>query len=164
MKGMAHALAAGFFLLSAGCAVGPDYKPAVTVLAPTWQEARQVGIDTQLAELAKWWTEFKMPADSCRTRRQVQMDCASLKRASAKRAYASVSPADLWQTVDVSVRTRRRASGTRGLPSQGPWRRGRRPSVGAGFVQDRFRLGWEIEFSAAPRRRVERGRRMSTHR
>ena len=161
MKVTAHGLTTGFLLLSAGCAVGPDYKPPVTALAPGWQEARQSGIDTQPAELAKWWTEFKDPLLDSLVERAVKSNL-DLRIAEARireaRGALGVVGADLWPTVDVSGSyTRNRASGNAvGSPSQGAVAA---PGGGRQLEQDLFKTGfdsgWEIDIFGGARRRIE---------
>src|SRR5574341_1309350 len=52
-----YAATAGLLLIG-GCTVGPNYQRPASALPPAWQEAQQVGLDTQPATLTQWWTEF----------------------------------------------------------------------------------------------------------
>jgi NodT family efflux transporter outer membrane factor (OMF) lipoprotein len=161
MKVTALAWAAGFLLLSAGCAVGPDYKPTVTALSHTWQEARQSGIDTHSAELAKWWREFNDPLLDSLVERAVKSNL-DLRIAEARireaRGALGVAGAGLWPTVDVSGSyTRNRASENAvGSPSQGAVAA---PGGGRQLEQNLFKSGfdsgWEIDIFGGARRRVE---------
>jgi NodT family efflux transporter outer membrane factor (OMF) lipoprotein len=153
------AMAASLFF--AGCAVGPDYKPPENALPPGWQEARQRGIETQPAELAKWWTEFKDPLLDSLVERAVKSNL-DLRIAEARireaRGALGVAGADLWPTVDVSGSyTRNRASENAvGSPSQGAVVA---PSEGRQLEQNLFKTGfdsgWEIDIFGGARRRIE---------
>src|SRR5262245_18772426 len=96
---------AGFILLAAGCAVGPNYhKPDLPVPA-AWMEAQQNGGDVRSAELARWWSAFNDPLLNSLVDRAVRSNL-DLRLAEARireaRASRAVTASGAWPTVDVS--------------------------------------------------------------
>ncbi len=152
---------AGLLLLGTGCAVGPDYRPLQTVVAPSWQEARQTGVETQPADLAKWWTEFKDPMLDSLVERALKSNL-DLRIAEARireaRGALGVVGADLWPSVDVSASYSRNRSSANavGSPTQGAVAA---PTGERRLEQDLYRTGfdagWEIDIFGGVRRRIE---------
>src|SRR5262249_56672379 len=105
---------AGFILLAAGCAVGPNYhKPDLPVPA-AWMEAQQNGGDVRSAELARWWSAFNDPLLNSLVDRAVRSNL-DLRLAEARireaRASRVVTASDAWPKLNVSGSyTRNRAS------------------------------------------------------
>jgi NodT family efflux transporter outer membrane factor (OMF) lipoprotein len=148
-------------LVVAGCAVGPDYQPPDNALPRGWQEARQRGIETQPAELAKWWTEFKDPLLDSLVERAVRSNL-DLRIAEARireaRGALGIVGADLWPSVDVSASYSRNRSSANavGSPTQGAVAA---PTGDRRLEQDLYKTGfdagWEIDIFGGVRRRVE---------
>jgi NodT family efflux transporter outer membrane factor (OMF) lipoprotein len=161
MNAKVRMLTAGLLMMGSGCAVGPDYKPPETALAPSWQEARQSGVDTQPAELTQWWSEFKDPLLDSLVERAVKANL-DLRMAEARireaRAALGVADADLWPTVGVagSYSRNRSSENAVGSRTQGAVTA---PSGGRQLEQDLFRTGfdagWEIDVFGGARRRIE---------
>jgi NodT family efflux transporter outer membrane factor (OMF) lipoprotein len=148
---------AGFFLLIVGCSVGPDYQAPKSVMPPAWLEGRNYGIDSQPAELARWWTEFNDPLLNSLVERAAQSNL-DLQVAEARireaRAVLGATGADLWPTLDVAgsydrIRTSENALALGRLAPQG----------GGNLEQNLFRTGfdssWEIDVFGGTRRRIE---------
>jgi multidrug efflux system outer membrane protein len=161
LKARGRGFFAGLLLMSAGCAVGPDYKPPETALSPRWQEARQSGVDTQPAELAKWWTEFNDPLLNSLAERAVQSNL-DLRVAEARireaRAALGVAGADLWPTVDVSGSYSRSRTNANSF-SSGNQGGGSSSASGSNLEHNLFKTGfdsgWEIDVFGGARRRIE---------
>ena len=153
---------AGFILLAAGCAVGPNYhKPDLPVPA-AWIEAQQNGGDVRSVELARWWSAFNDPLLNSLVDRAVSSNL-DLRLAEARireaRASRAVTASGAWPTVNVSgSHTRNRASENAiGAPAQGAVLA---PSGGgANIDQNLYRSGfdasWEIDVFGRVRRSIE---------
>lgn len=158
-----HSLAALLCFLAAGCSVGPDYRRPETAAPAVWQEAQQGGIDTQAAELAEWWKEFKDPVLDGLVERAVKNNL-DLRIAEARvreeRASLAATSAGLWPTLDVSGSySRNRASQNAvGSPTQGAVVA---PIGGRQLEQNFFKTGfdsrWEIDVFGGTRRQIEAG-------
>jgi len=148
---------AGFFLLIFGCSVGPDYQAPSSAVPTAWLEGRTYGIDSQPAELARWWTEFNDPSLNSLVERAAQSNL-DLQLAEARireaRAVLGATGADLWPTLDVAgsygrIRTSENALAAGRLAPQG----------GGNLEQNLFRTGfdssWEIDVFGGTRRRIE---------
>ena len=63
INGMHRGCAALLFaaLLTAGCAIGPDYTRPDAPVMEEWIEARNSSIRSEPAELARWWKRFNDP-------------------------------------------------------------------------------------------------------
>ena len=146
---------------AAGCSVGPDYRRPETAAPAVWQEAQQTGIDTQAAELAEWWKEFKDPMLDGLVERAVKNNL-DLRIAGARvreeRASLAATSAGLWPTLDVSGSySRNRASQNAvGSPTQGAIAA---PIGGRQLEQNFFKTGfdssWEIDVFGGTRRQIE---------
>jgi len=146
---------------AAGCSVGPDYRRPETAAPAVWQEAQQSGIDTQAAELAEWWKEFKDPMLDGLVERAVKNNL-DLRIAEARvreeRASLAATSAGLWPTLDVSGSySRNRASQNAvGSPTQGAIAA---PIGGRQLEQNFFKTGfdssWEIDVFGGTRRQIE---------
>jgi multidrug efflux system outer membrane protein len=49
-------------MLTAGCAVGPDYVRPETATAETWSDSLDASLSTDPVEYGRWWTVFEDPA------------------------------------------------------------------------------------------------------
>ena len=146
---------------AAGCSVGPDYRRPETAAPAVWQEAQQTGIDTQAAELAEWWKEFRDPVLDGLAERAVKNNL-DLRIAEARvreeRASLAATSAGLWPTLDVSGSySRNRASQNAvGSPTQGAIAA---PIGGRQLEQNFFKTGfdssWEIDVFGGTRRQIE---------
>ena len=152
---------AGFLLLTAGCSVGPDYQPPASMAPPRWLEAWNFGIDSQTAELARWWTEFNDPVLNSLAARAAESNLdifVAEARIREARASQAVVEAGAWPRVDVSGSySRNHASENAvGLRAQGAVAS---PRSGANLDQNLYRsgfdAGWEIDIFGGTRRRVE---------
>jgi NodT family efflux transporter outer membrane factor (OMF) lipoprotein len=144
-------------LLIGGCTVGPDYQRPGSALSPVWQEAQQVGLDTQPTALTRWWTEFNDALLDSLVERAVKSNLdlfVAEARIREARAVVGATGADLWPSLDVSgsisrIRTSENALGLGRLAQQG----------GGNLEQNLFRTGfdsnWEIDVFGGTRRRVE---------
>jgi multidrug efflux system outer membrane protein len=102
---MARRLAvAGALLLSAGCALGPDYKRPEIPAPPTWREI-PVAEATSLANTA-WWEVFDDPQlqelikIALVENKDVKIAVERIEEARARYGFAK---ADLWPRVDLSA-------------------------------------------------------------
>ncbi len=150
-------LMAGLFLLFLGCSVGPDYQTPQSVVPAAWLEGRHAGIDSQPAELARWWTEFNDLSLNSLVERAAKSNLdlfVAEARVREARAVLGATGADLWPTLDVAVsydriRTSENALAVGRLAPQG----------GGNLEQNLFRTGfdssWEIDIFGGRRRRVE---------
>ena len=148
-------------LVFLGCSVGPNYHEPAVAAPAAWQEGKQLGIDPQPADLARWWTAFDDPLLNSLIERAVKSNL-DLRIAEARireaRGALGVAGADLWPTADVSGSySRNRSSGNAvGSPSQGSVAA---PGNGRQLEQDLFRTGfdsgWELDIFGGVRRRIE---------
>jgi NodT family efflux transporter outer membrane factor (OMF) lipoprotein len=148
-------------LVATGCSVGPNYQePPVTARAG-WNEARQEGVGTGAAELARWWTVFDDALLNSLIDRAVRSNL-DLRIAEARireaRGALGLAGADLWPNVDVSSSYSRNRSSENaiGAPGQGAVVA---PSDGRQLEHDLFKSGfdarWEIDLFGGVRRRIE---------
>ncbi len=149
-------------LLAAGCAVGPNYQKPDTPVPAAWQEGQQKGVDTQAAELAHWWKEFKDPLLDSLVERAVKSNL-DLKVAEARvreeRASLAATASGLWPTLDVSGSYSRNRVSKNGFFSGNPIP-GSSSFAGGGKLENNFyRTGfdssWEIDVFGGTRRQVE---------
>lgn len=148
-------------LLTAACAVGPDYRPPKPAVAPAWLEAWSSGIDTRPAELSRWWTEFNDAMLNSLIDRAVKanLDLALAQaRLREARAAAGVAGADLWPTVDGGLSFRRSRNSANAF-SSGNQNGGTASSSANDLERNLFKTGfdaaWEIDVFGGARRRVE---------
>ena len=148
-------------LLTAGCAVGPDYRPPTPSVPPLWLEGWSYGIDSQPADLARWWSEFNDPLLNSLVERATKSNLdlyIAQARIREARASQTLTEAGAWPTIDVSGSySRNRASQNAvGSSSQGAVAA---PRPGADMEQNFYRsgfdAGWEIDIFGGTRRRVE---------
>ncbi|HEX2244049.1 MAG TPA: efflux transporter outer membrane subunit [Gammaproteobacteria bacterium] len=145
-------------ILTAGCSVGPNYKPPVTAVPASWNEAQQSAFATGLAPLTDWWTEFNDPLLNMLVERAVQSNL-DLRLAEARiresRALRSVTASDAWPQLDAAGTYARSRSSENAISRGG----GESSSFGANGARDLFRAGfdasWEIDIFGGVRRRVE---------
>ena len=52
---------AAIFLVSTGCAVGPDYTRPITNTADVWIESSHSELSADSVNYGSWWTVFKDP-------------------------------------------------------------------------------------------------------
>ena len=141
-------------LFFSACTVGPNYERPEVVIPSAWKEAQQKGIDTQSAELSRWWTAFNDPLLNSLVERAVKSNLdlriaeGRIREARAARGFTA---ADLWPTVDVSgAYSRSRTSkNTLSSPSQG----GGNPE--RNLFETGFDAAWEIDLFGGARRKVE---------
>ncbi len=164
-------LAAGAALLwlAGGCAVGPDYKPPQVSTPAAWQEGGQRGVDTQTADMAKWWQAFNDSLLDSLVERAVQSNL-DLRLAEARiresRALIDVTAAGLWPALNVAGSYSRNRSSRNAFGSFGS--AGAGGSGGAGspggfslennFFKTGFDANWEIDIFGGTRRQVEAAR------
>jgi len=144
-----------------GCAVGPNYQEPPMTARADWNEAKQEGVETGAADLARWWTVFDDPLLNSLIARAVQSNL-DLRIAEARireaRGALGLAGADLWPNVDVSGSYSRNRSSENavGAPAQGAVVA---PITGRRLEQDLYRTGfdsdWEIDIFGGARRRVE---------
>jgi len=142
------------FLFFSACTVGPNYERPELAIPSAWKEAQQKGIDTQSAELSRWWTAFNDPLLNSLVERAVKSNLdlriaeGRIREARAARGFTA---ADLWPTVDVSgTYSRSRTSkNTLSSPSQG----GGNPE--RNLFETGFDAAWEIDIFGGERRKVE---------
>ena len=149
-------------LIFIGCSVGPNYQEPVLAVPAAWHEARQPGIDTRTAELARWWTAFDDPLLNSLIERALRSNL-DLRIAEARireaRASRAVVAAGAWPTVDTSGSyTRSRSSkNALNIPSQAGGVGG--SGSGVKLERDLFNAGfdanWEIDVFGGVRRSVE---------
>jgi len=78
-------------LLAAGCAVGPDYRPPKTATPAQWATA---GVNTNTADIARWWQSFNDPvldsliSRAVQTNHDVRIAIARVREAKALRSGA----------------------------------------------------------------------------
>ena len=154
---IARSLVLALFLVSASCAVGPDYRPPSIAVAPAWLEAWNTGIDTRPVDLSRWWTEFNDPKLNSLVDRAVQanLDLAVAQaRIREARGQLGAAGAEFWPTLDAaasysSIRTSENAFAAGQLAPQG----------GGSLEQNLYRTGfdssWEVDVFGGTRRRVE---------
>jgi len=154
---------AGLVLLLyfSACTVGPNYERPEVAIPSAWKEAQQKGIDTQSAELSRWWTAFDDPLLNSLVDRAVKSNL-DLRIAEGRireaRAFRGFTAADLWPKVNVSGSYSRNRSSENAVGSrtQGAVAA---PGGGRQLEQDLFRTGfdagWEIDVFGGARRRVE---------
>jgi multidrug efflux system outer membrane protein len=153
----------GFFLLAAGCAVGPNYQKPDLPVPSTWNEAQQKGVQVRPTELTRWWTSFNDPLLDSLIERAVQSNLdlriaeARIREARGTRVLAA---AGFWPTVNVSsAYSWNRASGNAiGSPSQNGGAVAVAPSgarLEQNFYQTGFDASWEIDVFGGVRRSVE---------
>ncbi|MGH7888282.1 MAG: efflux transporter outer membrane subunit, partial [Candidatus Binatia bacterium] len=144
-------------LLSLGCSVGPDYQAPTSAVPAAWLEGWNYGIDSQPAELARWWTEFNDPLLNSLVERAVQSNL-DLQVAAARireaRAVLGVTDAGLWPTLEVSgsYRSIRSSENAFALGSAAPQGGG---SLEQNLFRTGFDAGWEIDVFGGTRRRIE---------
>ncbi len=164
-------LAAGAALLwlAGGCAVGPDYKPPQVSTPAAWQEGGQRGVDSQTADMAKWWQAFNDSLLDSLVERAVQSNL-DLRLAEARiresRALIDVTAAGLWPALNVAGSYSRNRSSRNAFGSFGS--AGAGGSGGAGspggfslennFFKTGFDANWEIDIFGGTRRQVEAAR------
>jgi NodT family efflux transporter outer membrane factor (OMF) lipoprotein len=140
-------------LVTAGCMVGPDYKPPKTQTPPAWSGVTNsaAAADTRLTasavELAQWWTRFRDPkltelvTAALRTNLDVRLAEALLREARAARGKDA---GGLWPSLSAS------GSATRAGRLKGPYNAG--PS---GLLQAGAGAVWNLDFFGATRRQLE---------
>jgi len=141
-------------LFFSACTVGPNYERPEVVIPSAWKEAQQKGIDTQSAELSRWWTAFNDPLLNSLVERAVKSNLdlriaeGRIREARAARGFTA---ADLWPTVDVSgtYSQSRTSKNTLSSPSQG----GGNPE--RNLFETGFDAAWEIDIFGGARRKVE---------
>lgn len=154
-------LLAGCFLLILSCSVGPDYRAPAPVVPAAWLEGWNHGIDSQPAELARWWTEFNDPLLNSLVGRAARSNLdlfVAQARIREARAAQALAEAGAWSTVDVSgAYSRNRASQNAvGSSSQGAVAAPRSGAVlEQNFYKSGFDADWEIDIFGGTRRRVE---------
>ena len=142
------------FLFFSACTVGPNYERPELAIPSAWKEAQQKGIDTQSAELSRWWTAFNDPLLNSLVERAVKSNLdlriaeGRIREARAARGFTA---ADLWPTVDVSgtYSQSRTSKNTLSSPSQG----GGNPE--RNLFETGFDAAWEIDIFGGARRKVE---------
>jgi NodT family efflux transporter outer membrane factor (OMF) lipoprotein len=160
LRSKMRGLHGGCFLLilgCLGCSVGPNYHAPKSVMPPAWLEGANVGVDSQPAELARWWTEFNDPLLNSLVERAAQSNLdlfVAEARIREARAVLGATGAELWPTLDVQgaysrIRTSENAFAAGRLAPQG----------GGNLEQNLFRTGfdssWEIDIFGSTRRRIE---------
>lgn len=157
------AVVTGLALYASGCAVGPNYQRPEIPVGSDWSEAKQVGVDTRSADLARWWTAFNDPSLNSLVDRAVSANL-DLRIAEARireaRATRAVTASGAWPTLDVSgAYSRNRASANAiGSPSQNGGAVAVAPSgatLEQNFYQTGFDASWEIDVFGRVRRSVE---------
>ena len=141
-------------LFFSACTVGPNYERPELAIPSAWKEAQQKGIDTQSAELSRWWTAFNDPLLNSLVERAVKSNLdlriaeGRIREARAARGFTA---ADLWPTVDVSgtYSQSRTSKNTLSSPSQG----GGNPE--RNLFETGFDAAWEIDIFGGARRKVE---------
>jgi len=152
---MAAALAAAIALL-AGCAVGPDYTGVQAPQPASWMQAGDPTIQSNPAELDRWWTVFQDPVLNqlieTAFRQNLSLQIAGVRilesRAQLGIAVGGLFP-QLQQVRGELVRTRT----SKNTPNTSPTIDTRYTDVSVGFD-----LGWELDFWGKLRRAVESGR------
>lgn len=155
---------ATLLLLVAGCTVGPNYQRPDTTVPAAWQEGRQAGVDTQVAELAQWWKAFNDSLLDALVERAVKSNL-DLRIAEARvreeRALIDFTAAGLWPTLDVSGSYSRNRVSKNALFS-GRSSSGSSASGGFNLENNLFATGfdssWEIDVFGGTRRQVEAAR------
>jgi outer membrane protein, multidrug efflux system len=153
----------GFFLLAAGCTVGPNYRKPDLPVPSMWNEAQQKGVQVRPTELTRWWTSFNDPLLNSLIERAVRSNLdlriaeGRIREARATRVLAA---AGAWPTVNVSsAYSRNRASANAiGSPSQNGGAVSVAPSGASleqNFYQTGFDASWEIDVFGGIRRSVE---------
>jgi len=134
-------------LLTASCAVGPDYLQPQMAAPAGWGER----VDTSAADLSRWWTVFKdatlerLVEDAIQANHDLKFAGARVKEA---RANVGVAFGGLLPEVDLAGSAARNRTSGNGL---------RLP--GTGLYSDRytaaFDAGWEIDLFGSTRRGIE---------
>lgn len=153
------AVAASLIVSLAGCSVGPDYKEPVLAVPAAWNDARQKGVDTRAAELARWWTAFEDPLLNSLVDRALGSNL-DLRVAEARlreaRAARGVVAAGAWPTVETSGSyTRSRSSeNALNIPS-GAGGGASGVKLERSLFTAGFDANWEIDVFGGVRRSVE---------
>ncbi len=154
-------LIVGLFLLILGCSVGPDYQAPTLAVPSQWLEGWNYGIDSQPAELARWWTEFNDPLLNSLAERAAQSNLdlyVAEARIREARASQTLTEAGAWPTIAVSGSYSRNRSSQNavGSRSQGAVAAPRSDAdLEQNLHRSGFDAGWEIDIFGATRRRVE---------
>jgi outer membrane protein, multidrug efflux system len=152
-------------LLTAGCAVGPDYVKPETKTPEKWngQEAVTPAQPSKTTtspplELAAWWQSFKDPALSSLVEIAIRNNL-DLRQAEARirqaRAAAGVAGAPLFPQINSSALYQRSQSSSEGVSASGA------PSgiATAGGLRELFQVGldasWELDIFGGRRRNLE---------
>ena len=141
-------------LFFSACTVGPNYERPGVAVPSAWKEAQQRDIETQSAELTRWWTAFNDPLLDSLVERAVKSNLdlriaeGRIREARAARGFTA---ADLWPTVDVSGAYSRSRTSQNTLSSS---------SHGGGnlersLFETGLDAGWEIDLFGGTRRKVE---------
>lgn len=141
-------------LFFSACTVGPNYERPEVAIPSAWKEAQQRGIDSQSAELTRWWTAFNDPLLNSLVERAVKSNLdlriaeGRIREARAARGFTA---ADLWPTADVSGAYSRSRTSENTLSS--PSRSGGK--LERNLFETGFDAGWEIDLFGGTRRKVE---------
>lgn len=156
---------AALLVFAVGCAVGPDYKPPEVSAPATWQEAVQLGVDTQTADMAGWWKTFNDPLLDSLVDRAVKSNL-DLRIAEARiresRALIDVTSAGLWPSLNVSGSYSRNRVSQNGAFSGNPSSSSSSFAGGGKLENSFYRTGfdsdWELDVFGGTRRQVEAAR------
>lgn len=156
-------------LAAAGCMVGPDYKRPETKVPEAWNGQEVVTpptsskTNTNPAELAAWWSNFKDPSLSSMVEMAIRSNL-DLRQAESRirqaRAALGVAGAPLYPEIDANVQYQRSSKSTSQAVSGGGG-----GSVGpsglatTGAFSELFQVGldasWEIDIFGGTRRNIE---------
>lgn len=152
-----------FFIMVAGCAVGPDYHPPKTEVPSDWDgqaavtAAQASKTSTDPVELVEWWQAFEDPTLTSLIEMAIRANL-DLRQAEARirqaRAARVVAGAPLWPQADASAVYERSQSSSAAVGPAG----GTAIATARG-VRELFQVGldasWELDIFGGTRRNLE---------